>query len=322
MYNIVIHLVNFLIHYFCNMHKIQKQEERKGFLIKTASFLSVLVAILIMIVKIYGWTITSAQSLLASFVDSLLDVVSSLINLLAVTISFIPPDDEYRFGRNKYEDLAIFSQSVMLFFSCIFAIFTACKSLYLKETIDNLHEGIKVMLFSTLLTIFLLIYQTYVVWKTKSPVVFLDRIHYSSDVLANLFVMGSLYFTQYFWFLDPLVGIGISLYVVYFTFDLSKNSIHNLIDKEFSKKEKQKIVNAVSKNKFVTGMHELKTRSAGSKLFIQFHIEMDGNLSLYRAHEISDDITQELKLIFPSAEILIHQDPKGIEKDVKYKEII
>ncbi|MBF8247198.1 MAG: cation diffusion facilitator family transporter [Rickettsia sp.] len=291
-----------------------------AFLVKTASFFSVLIAVLILVVKVYGWTLTSAQSLLASFIDSLLDVVSSLINLLAVSISFIPPDDEHRFGRNKYEDLAIFSQSVMLFLSCCFAIFTACKSLYLQETIENFQEGIKIMLMSTILTFILLIYQSYVIWKTRSAIVSLDRIHYSSDILANLFVISSLYFTQYLWFLDPLVGIGISLYVMYFTFDLSKNSINNLIDKELSKAEKQKIVNVVRKNKFVTGMHELKTRAAGSKLFIQFHIEMDGKLSLYRAHEISDEITKDLRNIFPFAEILIHQDPKGLELNVNYKE--
>ena len=114
-------------------------------LIKSASYLSVAMAIVILFVKTYGWMYTDSQSILASLVDSMLDISASLINLVAIRVSLLPPDDNHRFGHEKFQDLAVFSQSIFFFASCLFILFSSSKALFFVETVDNAELGAKVM---------------------------------------------------------------------------------------------------------------------------------------------------------------------------------
>lgn len=298
------------------------QDARNAFLIKSASYLSVMTALAIMVVKFYGWVVTDSQSILASLIDALLDISSSVINLIAVHVALKPPDNEHRFGHEKFQDLAIFSQSIFFFASCLFMIFSSMKALYLKTELENTAMGINIMYFSTILAIFLVLYQSYVVKKTESKVIAADKLHYLTDFLANIVVIISLYFSKSFWYVDSIAGIAIAFYIIHAAYQLFRDSLKNLVDEEFPQEDKDKILNVISKHTEVKGVHELKTRFAGSKPFMQFHLELDGTMQLIESHRIADEIEAELIKIFPHAEIIIHQDPEGVENNVKYREKI
>lgn len=278
-------------------------------LIKSASYASVITAIIIMLIKSYGWLATESQSMLASLVDSMLDITSSLINLIAVRIVLLPPDNNHRFGHDKFQDLAIFSQSIFFFASCLFTLFSSTKALYLQGKPGNHELGVSSMLLCTALAVILVIYQTYVIKKTHSKIIAIDKLHYFSDFLANLAVIASLYLSARFWYIDSLTGIVISLYIIRASYFLFKDAIKNLSDEEFADGEREQIIEIIKSYSEVKGFHELKTRSAGNKPFIQFHLEMDGGLSLKRAHIISDKVYDKILEVFPNAEIIIHQDP-------------
>ena len=300
-----------------NMFKLKDDD-----LIKSASYASVTIACIIMIVKSYGWAATDSQSMLASLIDSLLDISSSFINLIAVRIALRPPDDNHRFGHDKFQDLAIFSQSIFFFASCLFTLFSSSKALYLKQAPDNVEFGADIMYVCIALTFILVVYQTYVVKRTRSKIVAADKLHYFSDFLTNIAVVVSLYLSSSFWYVDALAGIAISLYIMRASYTLFREAIKSLSDEELEPEDREKILNVVRKFNEARGLHELKTRLAGNKPFIQFHLEMDGNLSLFEAHEISDRIAAELMQIFTDAEIIIHQDPDGVEHEVNYVEKI
>jgi ferrous-iron efflux pump FieF len=291
-------------------------------LIKSASYASVIVALIIMVIKTYGWIATDSQSILASLVDSILDISSSLINLIAVRISLLPPDDNHRFGHDKFQDLAIFSQSIFFFASCLFILFSSTKSLFIGASLANHEIGTTVMYWSLLLTLILVGYQSYVVKITKSKIIAVDKLHYFMDFITNAAVIISLYLSATYWYIDALAGIGISLYIMYASYQLFRDAIKNLADEEFAPEDREKIVNIIREFTEIKGLHELKTRSAGNKPFIQFHLEMSGNMSLYTAHEISDRVVLALLKEFPQAEIIIHQDPAGVEEDINYREQI
>lgn len=295
---------------------------KNSLLIKSASYFSVLTAFIIMIAKLYGWVVTDSQSILASLIDALLDISSSIINLIAIHIALKPPDNEHRFGHEKFQDLAIFSQSIFFFASCLFMVFSSIRRLYLGAIIENPNDGVNVMYFSTVLAIILVMYQSYVVKKTGSKIIAADKLHYFTDFLANIVVIISLYLSANFWFIDPLAGILIAVYITHAAYKLFRDALRNLVDQEFLQKDKNKILKIIGKYNEVKGVHELKTRYAGSKPFIQFHLELDGNMSLIESHAIADEIEQELMNIFPLAEIMIHQDPEGLENNVKYREKI
>lgn len=291
-------------------------------LIKSASYLSVTTALIILSVKIYAWFITDSQSILASLIDSMLDITSSFINLIALRFALQPPDHEHRFGHEKIQDLTIFSQSIFFFASAFFAGFSSVKSLFEKTKLENISDGTNIMLICIFLTIILVLYQTYVIKKTGAEIIKVDKIHYFTDLLTNVIVIISINLSDRFWFIDSLFGIIISLYIFHASYSLFNKAFKNLVDQELPEQDRQKIISIVNKHTEIKGMHEMKTRYAAQKAFIQCHLEMDGNMSLYNAHKISDEIAFAILKEFPDAEIIIHQDPYGIEEHVNYREYI
>jgi len=291
-------------------------------LIKSASYASVVVAAVILVIKIYGWIATESQSLLASLIDSCLDISSSIINLIAVSVALMPPDDNHRFGHEKFQDLAIFSQSIFFFASCLFMLFSSSRALYLGAAPENPEIGANAMYLCIFLTFILVCYQSYVVKRTNSKIIAADKLHYFMDFLTNIVVVVSLYLSSLFWYIDALAGIGIALYIMHASYTLFRDAIRNLSDEEFNDEERKKIIKIVKGFKEAKGLHELKTRSAGNKPFIQFHLELDGSLSLNKAHEISDRIAEKLMHEYPGAEIIIHQDPAGLEVEFNDLEAI
>lgn len=291
-------------------------------LVKSASYCAVITAIIILSAKIYGWIATDSQSILASLIDSLLDISSSIINLIAVRIAFRPPDHHHRFGHEKFQDLAIFSQSIFFLSSGLLISFSSIKALFTKVDLEDVGTGINIMFLCSILTLLLVSYQTYIVKKTKSNIIIADRIHYFSDFLTNTAVIASLYLSKRYQYIDAIFGMAISIYIIYSSCNLLKVIIKNLVDEELPESDKKKILSIISRFFQVKGIHELKTRFAANKPFIQFHLELDGNMTLLKAHEISDKISNELYQEFPNAEIIIHQDPEGLEEDVNYREFV
>ncbi|WP_375318614.1 cation diffusion facilitator family transporter [Candidatus Tisiphia endosymbiont of Oplodontha viridula] len=291
-------------------------------LIKSASYVSFIVATCILLIKYYGWLVTDSQSILASLIDAMLDISSSFINLIAIRFALQPPDYHHRFGHEKIQDLAIFSQSVFFCVSSLFICSSSVKSLVDGSVPNNIESGINVMYLCIILTFILVAYQSYVIKKTGSEIIKVDKLHYFTDLLTNIAVIVSINLTTSFWFIDSLFGIGISVYIMYTSYVLFRKAFKNLIDEELPEKDRAKILSIITQFKEVKGIHEMKTRYAASKPFIQCHIEMDGDMSLYSSHHHSDQISSALLLEFPGAEIIIHLDPYGYEEKVNYRENI
>lgn len=298
------------------------QSSIDSILIKNASSFSLITAIVICVIKIYALSITASQSMLASLVDSSLDILSSLINFIIIRIATKPPDYQHRFGHEKFEDLAIFAQALFFCCSSFFACFSAIMSITSREIPANSTHGVNLIYICSFLTIMLIAYQYYVIKITNSSIIKADKLHYVGDLMTNLVVIISLELYEKFWFIDAVGGIAISCYIIRGSYLLFKKVIGNLVDEEFLEEDRQKIIAIISSHEEVKGLHELKTRRAANKRFIQFHIELDGRISLYEAHKISDDISFALLKQFPEAEITIHQDPAGVELDVNYRETV
>lgn len=290
-------------------------------LIKSASYFSLVTGLFIVSVKVYGWLETSSASIMASFIDSLLDISASFINVVAIRYSLVPPDDNHRFGHDKIQDIAIFTQSVCFICSGLFAMFASIKNLIDGHIMEQHMEGMFVILAAIVANILLLIYQSYVVHKTKSKIIEVDKLHYFVDFLTNVAVIISIALSQHFWYIDSVFGVGIAAYIILAAAKLLRLSFKNLTDEEFSRGERNHIIQIINQHTEVLGVHELKTRHAGDKTFIQFHMELDPNITLLQAHKISDDVMDHLSSEFKNCEIIIHQDPAGHEENVRFKEI-
>jgi ferrous-iron efflux pump FieF len=283
---------------------------------RLATYASVAVAALLIAVKFAAWLETGSVALLSSLVDSLLDAAASMVNLIAVRHAMSPADREHRFGHGKAEPLAVLGQSAFITGSAMLLFAEAVRRLIWPIPVDNPPAGIVVMIFSIVVTIGLVLYQRHVVRQTGSIAIVADELHYRSDVILNLGVIAALVLSSALDFpiLDPLFGAAIGVWIVYSAVRLARLSLFQLMDHELPDDEREKIREIAQSHPDVVAAHDLRTRVAGPTSFIQIHVEMDGSMSLLRAHEISDEVEAKLRAAYPNVEVIIHQDPEGIEE--------
>ena len=281
-----------------------------------ATYASVAVALLLISVKFAAWLETGSVALLSSLIDSLLDAVASIVNLFAVRHALTPADREHRFGHGKAEPLAVLGQSAFIIGSALLLLAEAVRRLIHPATVENPPAGIAVMVFSIALTIALVLYQRHVVRRTGSIAITADELHYRGDLILNGSVIAALILSGIFGLriLDPLFGAAIGLWIIYSAARLARLSLVQLMDRELPDDERERIRDIALSHPEVAAAHDLRTRVAGPTAFIQIHIEMDGDISLVRAHEISDQVEARLRAAYPHAEIIIHQDPEGVEE--------
>jgi ferrous-iron efflux pump FieF len=289
---------------------------------KAAAIAAVSVAAVLICAKAVAYFATGSVSLLSTLVDSLLDLAASMINLIAIRHAAQPADQEHRFGHGKAEPLAGLGQAAFIAGSAIFVLVQAGERLVQRAPMTNEAIGIGVMVLSILLTLGLVGFQRTVIRKTGSLAIGADALHYRSDLLVNLGVIGALLLsTQLGWWLaDPLFAIAVAVYILLSAWRIFSESFNLLMDRELPETDRARIRTIASAHPSVISIHDLRTRSSGTQAFIQFHLELDGNLTLIDAHTIADAVMRDVERAFPNAEVLIHQDPYGIpEKRAKFE---
>lgn len=285
-------------------------------LMRLATIASVSVATVLIIAKLAAAFMTGSVSLLSSLVDSLLDAFTSLVNLFAVRHALQPADKEHRFGHGKAEPLAGLVQAAFIAGSGVFIIIEAIHRLSSGQPIENTEIGIAVMIFSIVLTIGLVAFQSVVVKRTQSTAITADALHYRMDIMINISVIVALVAASEFgirW-LDSAIAIGIAIYIAVSSWKVARRSLDLLMDREFADEDRDRIRDIVMSHPEVRGLHDLRTRSSGIQPFIQFHLQLDPHLSLVRAHELSDEVEAMIVNAFKGAEVIIHQDPEGYEE--------
>ena len=287
---------------------------RKARLMTGATYASVAVAAVLIVAKIAAYLVTDSVAVLSTLIDSLLDAAASVINLFAVRHALTPADREHRFGHGKAEALAGLGQSAFIAGSAVFLIFEASHRLLDVQPVQNGMVGIGVMAFAIVLTLALVNFQRYVVRSTGSVAIKADALHYLGDILVNGSVIVSLFLgLELGWhFLDPVFAIGIAVYIVASAWQIARQSLDQLMDRELPDEARQRIKEIALAEPGVVALHDLRTRAAGRTQFIQFHLEMDPEIALARAHAISDAVEARLLEAFPGAEVIIHEDPAGL----------
>ena len=285
-----------------------------------ATYASLGVALLLIAAKLVVWISTGSVALLSSLVDSMVDAAASLVTFFAVRHATVPADREHRFGHGKAEPLAALGQSAFLVGSAVLLMFEAVRRLVSPAPIEDPAAGIAVMVFSIVVTLGLVAYQRHVVHHTGSLAIGADELHYRSDLALNLGVIATLAITSLFRvpLLDPLFGGAVGLWIIYSAAKIARLSLVQLMDRELPDHERARVRAIAEGHPDVTAVHDIRTRIAGPTAFIQLHLEMDAGISLLRAHEISDDVEAQLQAASPHAEIMIHEDPAGIEERVVF----
>jgi ferrous-iron efflux pump FieF len=272
-------------------------------------------ATLLVIVKLGAWLMTGSVAILSSLVDSLLDAMASLINLLAVRQALVPADREHRFGHGKAEPLAGLAQAAFITGSGILLMIEAIGRFLEPRALTNEPLGLGVMVFSLAVTLLLVSYQKRVVAATGSLAVGADSLHYAGDILLNgSAILAILAAWLLDWrYADPVFAMAIGGFLMANAWKIGRSSLQILMDRELPDEERDRIKAICAAHPAVRAVHELRTRWDGSRRFIQMHLEMDPNITLAQAHLISVEVENQILALFPNAEVIIHEDPADAE---------
>ncbi len=291
--------------------------EKNNRLKKSAAIASVALALFLIIIKFIAFLKTDSLAIFSSFVDSLTDLLASVISFAAVYFSTKPATQSHRYGFGKSEALSALLQAIFVGASGFFVMFDGIKRLFYPVEIADINIGIYIMAFSIFATGVLVLYQTYVANKTKSLAIKADRAHYTVDFLTNSAVIISLVLVKliHFVYFDVLAALFISGYLLYNAYQLAQEALEQITDKELSIEIREQIKDIVKNSKGVHGMHDFRSRSLGDIYYFEFHVELDGTISLQKAHELTEDVENKIFQAFPGCQILIHQDPIGVKEN-------
>ena len=282
-------------------------------LLRLATYASISVASILIVAKLVAWGLSDSVSLLATLIDSVLDALASLINLIALRHALTPADKEHRFGHGKAEALAGLSQSMFIAGSAGFLLLEASRRLISPIAVEAVGISMLVMVFSIVATLLLLGFQRHVIRKTNSTAIRADALHYRTDLLVNGSVILALWLSVQGWAgFDALFACAIAIYILYSAWEIITISYDHLMDRELPDEQREEIERLVMQHKSARGLHDLRSRHSGTITFVQLHLELDDDLSLLEAHKISDEVEASLLEAFPGSEIIIHIDPQSV----------
>lgn len=282
---------------------------------RRATEASLAVAVVLVTAKFAAYLETGSVSVLSTVFDSALDGLASLLNLIAVRLAQRPADHDHRFGHGKAEPLAGLGQTVFIAVSAALLLNESVNSLLHPRPVESPNIGIAVAAISTVVTFLLIRFQNYVLRHSRSVAVEADQMHYSGDLYLNIGVVISLLAGEYFHltFLDPLFGLGIGIWLVVNSWQIFRQSFHMLMDRELPDEDRERIRKVCMAHEEVLDVYDIRTRQAGPLTFIHLTLEMDGALLLTHAHRIGEAVEVELEKEFPDSEVIIHEEPRGVE---------
>ena len=281
----------------------------------SAGVASVSLALILVALKLWALGMTSSLSVAASLADSALDLMMSLGGLMAIFYAARPADEDHAFGHTSVEDLAALAQSVFILVSGGVIAWSAVRRLMSDAPTELAAQGpgMAVMALSILLTLALVLWQRRVATRTGNRVVAADSLHYMSDLIPNIGAIAALWMSRQFGFgaVDNVVALATAAILVVGSLRIGKGAWDALMDRRADPALIEGIGRIAADWPGVRGYHDLKTRTAGSVVFVNIHIELDGDQSLRAAHGIGAGLRRKIIDTYPQCDVIVHKDVAG-----------
>ncbi len=284
----------------------------------SAGVLSVSVALVLVLAKLWALGQTGSLAVAATLADSAMDLMMSLGGLVAIAYAAKPADDDHNFGHTSAEDLAALGQSLFILISAAVIAVAAVMRL-LDDTVtlpEREGQGMAIMVFSICVTLGLVLWQRRVAGQTGNAVVRADSLHYLGDLIPNVGALIALWASATLGLgrVDSVVALGAAALLAVGAIRIGKTAWDALMDRQADPEMIARISAIARDFPGVHGFHDLKTRRAGSQTFVNIHIELDGAQTLDDAHAIGAALRRAIIAEYPRADVLIHKDPVGVTR--------
>ncbi|WCM21176.1 cation diffusion facilitator family transporter [Paraburkholderia bryophila] len=290
---------------------------------RMASVIALAVALGLVVVKVWAWLATDSISLLTSAADGLVDVVASSVTFAGVRYAARPADRGHRYGHGKAEAVAAFVQALLLAGAALGLGAESIHRLFVPQVLNQTGFGIWVIVASSAIAAGLVGMQTLVVRRTGSTAIAADRAHYVTDVAVNLAVLVALLLERFLGWTraDAIGALAISVYMVWNARGMAAQALLQLLDRELDEADRARIEAAVLGCDGVQGLHDMRTRNGGDRVFVEFHVEVDGSLTVEAGHTIGDNAEKAVQRLFQAADVVAHLEPAGI-KDERLDDLV
>jgi cation diffusion facilitator family transporter len=277
-----------------------------------AARLSIATATALAVLKMATGLVTGSMAVLSSAVDSLLDILMSTVNYLAIRQAEQPADESHPFGHGKFETVATFVQALFIALSGSWIIYESARRLAGGVHLNRLGGGVTVLLFSTAVSWVLGRYLRRVARQTDSTALQADSLHFSMDVYTNLALVAGLAVISFFdlpW-LDPVLSILVAVYILLEALRLVRQSLRDVLDEKLPEQISTEITRLIEAHKEdLLDFHNLRTRRAGSQKIMDFHLTVCKHLSVEEAHTIADHLEQRIQEEIRGSDVTIHIEP-------------
>jgi len=271
----------------------------------------------LVLLKLLVGIMSGAVSIIAEAIHSGLDLAAAIIAKYSVVKSSEPADKKHHFGHGKVENVSALLEGLLIFFAAYLIIHEAYDKFVHGVKINNIGIGIGVMLVSTVVNYFISGYLFKISKETESDALDADAWHLRTDVYTSLGVFTALLLISllkdivpHIEYLDPVIAAGTAAWISFAAFQITKDSILNLVDTKISPEEEKTVRSAIRENSgsFVD-FHKLRSRKSGPFRYLDLHLTVSRDLHVEEAHELTHHIEKDIKKSLRNTEVLFHLEP-------------
>lgn len=281
---------------------------------RKATIISSTTAFFLMTTKFIVWVFSGSMAVLSSAIDSMMDLFVSVFNNFALYVAEKNPDRDFNYWRWKIEALASMFEWLIIIVSWLYIFVVSILKILNKTAVEHIWVSVGVMIFSVVVTLFLVLYLNSVSRKTKNLVIESDALHYKTDLLSNSWILIWLVIIKFSWLyiIDSFIWILIAIFIIKEALILVKKWVLLLLDVSLEKEEVEKIEKILQKYKEVESFHDLKTRQSWVNKFVEVDLVFDECMRLIDIHNIVEDIEKEIHELDSNSvwDVTIHADPK------------
>ncbi|MEQ1717606.1 MAG: cation diffusion facilitator family transporter [Hyphomicrobium sp.] len=273
---------------------------------------SIAVAAAVMAIKYLAFLITGSVALYSDALESIVNVMTAIVALMALRIGARPPDANHPFGHHKAEFFAAIFEGAMIIVAALLILTKAAAAMRQGTTLESPGTGLFVNAIATLINAawaWILISRGRV-WR--SPALEADGWHLVTDVVTSVgVIIGLMLALMTGWYiLDPLLAALVALNILWTGYRIALSSMSNLMDQAASPEIETRIRATIAKSADgALEAHDIRTRNAGRALFIEFHLVVSGAMSVTEAHAICDRIEDAIEKEIEGSEVVIHVEP-------------
>jgi len=284
----------------------------------------------LIVAKLVIGLVIGSVSVISEAIHSGVDLIASVIALVAVRSSGKPADERHQFGHGKIENISGAIEAVLIFLAAGWILYEAVHKLIAPTPLENLGWGVGVMCVSAVLNMVVSHMLFKVARRTDSIALEADAWHLRTDVWTSAGVMlglgliwagERLFAERHFHWIDPVSAIVVAGLIIRAAWDLTMRAGRDLVDTNIAADEEEWVrkylddLRTQDQKPRIFGYHRLRTRKSGNTRFMEFHLFVSPDMSVDESHHITQVIKADIRKHLPDADVLIHIEPYDPRRD-------